>query len=319
MSAQLLTFLFFLSLFSGSLSYTLKADYSGSTFFDNWQFWNYSDPTHGYVYYVSAEQAWSWGLVKVQNGQAFIYCDGGNIAGSGGRSSVRLQSWAQFNQGLFVIDLAHMPHGCGTWPAYWLCGANWPNNGEIDIIEGVNQMTNDYTTLHTSDGCTMQYEYSGSFTGYWNKGSAGNNATNCYVNAANQYSNQGCSINDGYGTFGSVLNQKGGGVFATQWTGNGIKMWFWTHDQVPYDLKSNNPNPSGWGTPVANFEFGSHCSSSHFGPQNIIINLTFCGDWAGSTFASDCPGLGSCEDYVKYNPQAFQDAYWQINYVKVFQ
>ena len=31
-----------------------------------------------------------------------------------------------------------MPTGCGTWPAYWLCGENWPYKGEIDIIEGVN-------------------------------------------------------------------------------------------------------------------------------------------------------------------------------------
>ncbi|KAG1867057.1 hypothetical protein C8R48DRAFT_704061 [Suillus tomentosus] len=26
--------------------------------------------------------------------------------------------------------------------------------------------------------------------------------------------------------------------------------------------------------------------STHFGAQNIIINLTFCGDWAGSVYAA---------------------------------
>jgi hypothetical protein len=31
----------------------------------------------------------------------------------------------------------------GTWPAYWLCGPNWPQGGEIDIIEGVNLDTID--------------------------------------------------------------------------------------------------------------------------------------------------------------------------------
>ena len=23
--------------------------------------------------------------------------------------------------------------GCGTWPAFWLVGPNWPNGGEIDV------------------------------------------------------------------------------------------------------------------------------------------------------------------------------------------
>ena len=48
-----------------------------------------------------------------------------------GRPSVRITSKAKYNHGLFVLDLAHMPFGCGTWPAYWLLGPNWPNNGEI--------------------------------------------------------------------------------------------------------------------------------------------------------------------------------------------
>lgn len=41
--------------------------------------------------------------------------------------------------GISVIDLEHMPSGCGTWPAFWSVGPNWPSAGEIDIIEGVNR------------------------------------------------------------------------------------------------------------------------------------------------------------------------------------
>lgn len=49
----------------------------------------------------------------------------------GPRNSVRLEGRRRFNRGLFIIDLRHMPAGCGTWPAFWLTDeANWPVNGE---------------------------------------------------------------------------------------------------------------------------------------------------------------------------------------------
>lgn len=35
----------------------------------------------------------------------------------GGRASVRLTSKKVYNKGLVVIDVGHMPVGCGTWPA----------------------------------------------------------------------------------------------------------------------------------------------------------------------------------------------------------
>jgi hypothetical protein len=27
-----------------------------------------------------------------------------------------------------------MPVGCGTWPAFWMFGPDWPNGGEIDTL-----------------------------------------------------------------------------------------------------------------------------------------------------------------------------------------
>ena len=36
----------------------------------------------------------------------------------GPRHSVRLEGLKRFNRGLFIIDLRHMPAGCGSWPAF---------------------------------------------------------------------------------------------------------------------------------------------------------------------------------------------------------
>lgn len=57
---------------------------------------------------------------------------------SRGRDSIRIKSNAAYDAALMVLDLAHMPEGCATWPAWWTLSAKgpWPVGGEIDIIEG---------------------------------------------------------------------------------------------------------------------------------------------------------------------------------------
>ena len=52
------------------------------------------------------------------------------------RKSVRITTQFTYTGGLVIMDAAHMPQGCGTWPAFWSNGPNWPSGGEIDIVEG---------------------------------------------------------------------------------------------------------------------------------------------------------------------------------------
>jgi hypothetical protein len=302
--------------------YTLQITYDYKNFFNNvFNFETENDPTHGYVNYVNQSTAQSKGYIKADSSTGvYIGCDHTNTASGRGRDSIRLSSQMSFNSGLFIIDLTHMPTGCGTWPAYWTVGPNWPNSGEVDVIEGVNVNTADATTLHTSDGCDQSHEDPSQFTGKWGTGSQNNPADNCYINAPDQWSNQGCGIVPSQAnTYGTGFNNVKGGVYAHLWDpAVGIKAWFWTRSAIPSDITNGNPNPAGWGKPYAMFSFGQYCNSNHFANHQIIFDLTFCGDWAGNNFGTDCPGKGSCNTYVQNNPSAFIEAYWNINYVKVW-
>jgi hypothetical protein len=59
--------------------------------------------------------------------------------GARGRDSVRISSHEAYDEVVIVLDIQHMPQGCGTWPAFWTNSqaGPWPHGGEIDIIEGI--------------------------------------------------------------------------------------------------------------------------------------------------------------------------------------
>lgn len=283
----------------GLAAYSLKDDYSGNNFAGMFSFDTEDDPTHGYVNYVDQNTAQSQGLYSVNNGVVTLGVDHTNVASGRGRNSVRVTSHAQYTHGLVVLDLAHMPGSiCGTWPAFWMTGPNWPNSGEIDIIEGVNSQSQNKMSLHTSNGCS--------------------------VPQGNCQGNQGCSIdNGGSSSYGNGFNSANGGTYAMEWTSSQISVWFFSRGSEPSDINSANPNPTNWGSPTASFASGSSCDiDSHFMNNNIVFDTTFCGDWAGQVFSSDstCSALASsCTDYVQNNPSAFADAYWAINYLKVYE
>jgi len=256
------------------------------------------------VDYVNQQTAQSAGLISNRNGAVYIGCDTKNKATGRGRQSVRISTKELWNGGLFVMDLAHMPTGCGTWPAWWTVGPNWPSGGEIDIIEGVNKGTTDQSTLHTNAGCDMTKD-TAQFSGRWSTGKS------CLGNT-------GCGIQAGGNSYGAPFNSAGGGVYAMEWTNGVIRMFYFPRGRSPADIRSANPNPNGWGLPYAAFSLDGECPASHFHDHTMVINLTFCGDWAGAVFGSMCPNMGSCADYVKNNPNAFGEAYWLINYVAVY-
>lgn len=112
--------------------YKLKDNYTGKKFLEQFTFFHERDPTNGFVQYQDLQHAKSLGLAFVKGNRFIMKADNKTIAPHG-RPSIRIHSNKTYSSGLFVFDVNHIPSGCGTWPAFWLLGQTWPNNGEIDV------------------------------------------------------------------------------------------------------------------------------------------------------------------------------------------
>ncbi|KAL2753782.1 glycoside hydrolase family 16 protein [Sodiomyces alcalophilus JCM 7366] len=265
------------------MAYSLSHSYIGDNFASQFNWYNGVDPSRGFVH---------------------------------GRPSVRLESKKAYNGGLFIADFEHMPPSeCGLWPAYWLYGPEWPSNGEVDIIEGVNTATRNLLTAHTSDGCYLPKDAKQITTGdpiSFNCASGRSNATGCSYFAT--YGDQS--------TYGSNFNDVGGGVYAMDWTPEDIRIWHWPRYAVPRDIIEKKPDPQSWGRPTALFGTSSCTPNQHFRNMNLILQTNLCGDYAGNVWSSDgaCSKLApTCAEYVANNPSAFKNAYWKVNYIDVYE
>ncbi|WWC66727.1 uncharacterized protein I206_100632 [Kwoniella pini CBS 10737] len=294
-------------------NYHLSKHYIGDDFFKGFDWKTIDDPTHGKVNYVSQTEARQKNLSYVSDHHTFVMRTDYHHKvenGKRGRDSVRIESKDTFENGVYILDLLHMPSGCGTWPAFWTSTiGHWPEGGEIDIMEGVDGKGTNQGTLHTTSGCTMPSNVDE--TGQQLK-------TDCAVQGAN---NEGCGVKDKrQDSFGPAFNKDNGGWYAMQRSNSGIKMWFWPRDgHPPADVKTGpaNIDPSKWGKPFANFP-STHCDmKQHFGKHRIIINTSLCGDWAGAVYSRQgCPS--TCEAHVMNDPAAFREAYWKIRGLRVY-
>jgi len=313
---------------SSSTAWSLDEAWQGNTFFDNFDFWAWNDPTHGTVSYQGASNAWNQGLISINNkGNAIMTVDQTEHV-SGGRKAVRIHGKKRYTGGMVIMDAVHAPTGCGTWPAWWMNGDNWPYGGEIDIMEGVNAFSQNQISIHTGSGCRIPSNsndlQTGSLTTGWF------DSYNC---AAYETGNEGCGVRDltNQGSFGEGFNAAGGGVYALEWTQAGIRVWFFSRNNIPSDITNDSPDPASWGKPTANFR-GDTCDPYKFFTENFnIFTNTFCGDWSGADSVwnsagyagqtESCAsktGYSTCSDYVLNKGSAFSEAYWEVSYVKYF-
>ena len=185
-------------------------------------------------------------------------------------------------------------------------GPDWPNNGEVDILEGVNRNSANVMSLHSGPNCMM---------------SAGNQSGTILDLDCDGTHNQnsGCGVTSSTAnSYGSNFNYKNGlgkfpnsgGVYATEWTSDHITTWFFPRGSIPSDITNGTPNPSGWGKAQSSFVGGSGCDiDTLFSNMQVVFDTTFCGSWASGVWPYDsvCAAKApTCADYVAANPATFK-------------
>lgn len=294
------------------LKYNLVDEYSGPTFFNQFNYFTEEDPTKGFVIYVNETTATRLNLTHATESSAILRVDAQTRNAKHGRNSVRIESKKTYDEGLFIFDIIHTPFGCGTWPALWLTdGYNWPKNGEIDVLETTNEGSHgNEVTLHTTKGCSMK-DVKRKQTGQ---------ILSKKCDDTND-GNAGCGVLGNTSTYGEAMNNNGGGMYALEVRQEGIRTWYFSRDSVPNDTSLVDPNTSLWGTALADFPSTECNIGAHFKNQSIIANIDLCGELAAQTQYYDtmyhCPA--TCTEFVAKSPASFVDAYWEFKSFRVYE
>ncbi|KAJ7060400.1 concanavalin A-like lectin/glucanase domain-containing protein [Mycena amicta] len=301
-------------------------EYSGTTFFDGFNFYDAIDnTTWGNVTYVDFADGIAESLAYINaQGNAILRVDNTTTVLNSGtvqyRKSVRITSKANFDTGtLFVIDALHMPFGCSVWPSIWMNGVLqegqvWPQAGEIDLIEAINLMDHNQMALHSYAGCVQPANVTqlGTTTKH-----------NC-----NDTTASGCTVQETKpNSYGPGFNNAGGGAFALQFDIAGIFMWFWSRPNIPKSITSTASTPGAsmdltdWGLPSAAYPAGpGGCNITEFFPaQQLVVDITLCGLWAGipDIYAQDCPGTCFASN-IAGNGSNYADAYFEIPSIRTW-
>jgi hypothetical protein len=163
----------------------------------------------------------------------------------------------------------------------------------------------------------------------------------------------GCNIQASPDSAGDAFNNNGGGVYAMALEGTSIRTWIFQASQIPQNFRDNNPNVSYWGTPVSNFETanGGCDIQKLFTAQTMVslptfnfslislsrlwllnTNLQFtqvfkidiCGEWPEGIWnlepgnCQEATGFSSCRDFAANQPEAFEESFFAINSIKIF-
>uniref|UniRef100_A0A7S0FNA9 GH16 domain-containing protein n=1 Tax=Pyrodinium bahamense TaxID=73915 RepID=A0A7S0FNA9_9DINO len=319
-------------------SYDLRWKAEGRTFFDDWQFLTRSE-THGAEYYLNKTDAFQAGVVYASDHGAIVRV--GDQIMPFKRRSVMLhsaQAWRPDRGFVLAMKYRHLPYGAGIWPAFWLMNSDylWPRGGELDILEFANDEGNK-VSFHTSQNCSLNRRKLEECMKN-REGVDSDVKAACYTNYT---SNE-------LGCWSQQIRRTGKwfaenpGVIATAWDASGVSVFHIPEAEIPIDLRSDMPSPNSWSKwLIAFLPFDAASCIDIAKPQEIVLNIALCGDWAGGAWwkshearstgfvppycipgnvkepATDCCTIfmshPTSEKYLKTR------AYFDIEYIKVFE
>jgi len=341
-------------------SMNMNQIYTGSKLLDLFLIYQATDPTQGCVNYKYFSQIPNDLCNVDSSGNLYIGTAGANFPVEASTvpiiknsiPSIRIYTKEIFNGGLFSFHLLHVPEGMGVWPAIWFSQdpnqtlpdgqqGVWPNNGEFDLFEEINNNSTNQSTLHiggyTTKGlCPYECQFdggpcSGCFCPTDCKESCGSSfcpytcnpvLTGQIVQGSNSNcttfgSNPGCGIAGPPNSFGKDFNStygEKGAVLSMNWEKKTeeeyiITCYFITDLSIINDTTngpfSKYPDPSLW----SSFQYAKFDSTSSstcpFKNAQLIINITLCGVWAGAQFQN-------CNDYVSNPVNNLKEAYFKI-------
>jgi len=330
---------------SPAAGYTLDTVWQGANFSEGWKFADpYPDPTHGPTLYVNKSVALAEQLLSTGSDWATIRPGSVTTKVVNGvsqtvRKSIRLESSRAWTHFLLVLKYHQLPASCGLWPAFWTTCASkecptWPAGGEIDILEYCDRNQNTKSSVHVggNNTCALSeaaIDRCGKFT------DMNGMENNCYTNYSQ--GKLGCAPNNWTPSPTELASAPG--TIAMEWTADFIKVFHFGNEDEPAGLAENKPTPTAWSRGLVAYYplSASHetCPSykTMLGPQNVIINLAMCGDWAGNYgWWSDTPCVAegvisgggfhpTCDKYIVSDlasKNLVNHGNFNMSYVKVF-
>ena len=230
----------------------------------------------------------------------------------------------------------------------WMLGGGvWPNTGELDILEGVNQNPTNQLSAHTSSGCAISGAHSMAAMGSSNCDAAGD--VGCWFGAHRttsyrfqhstlleavcmQFSGQ--KVGSASGSFNAGRSRPTSTTIiqiqlrgACQWP---CKQFFYSPSALPpklqaeaYILTIHLEGLLEHATLTSILSTCASCSTLTFvvrgrmaygaAPDGMYLVPVL-----NKTDRRSAAKAATCGDWVANNPAAFQNAYFHINYLKVF-